>query len=60
MNQNKKILIAVVTFLALGTGAWFYFSKKEKPQPAFECLHGQTEIYEKYKNAVVLVKHDLK
>lgn len=57
MNQNKKILIAVVTFLALGTGVWFYFSKKEKPQPAFECLHGQTEIYEKYKNAVVLVKH---
>jgi S1-C subfamily serine protease len=56
-SKKKKILIAVV--LGLIAIAFFAvpkilksFEKKEK-----FCLKNQTEIYEKYKDAVVLVQH---
>jgi S1-C subfamily serine protease len=54
--RNKKIalIVAVVVVLAIiiVPRIWSKFNKKEAV-----CLNSQTEIYEKYKDAVVLVKH---
>lgn len=57
-NPKKKlyIAIAVVALLGLSSFAYFTFFKKAE-KPAFTCLNGQTEIYEKYKDAVGLVQH---
>lgn len=60
MNSNKKIILISLSLLLIFTTVWFFFFKKETVKPEITCLHGQTEIYEKYKNAVVLVKHTYK
>ena len=56
-SRNKKIaIIAGIIFVAIGFFAYpkivKLFDKKE-----IVCLKNQTEIYEKYKDAVVLVEH---
>jgi S1-C subfamily serine protease len=52
----KKIALIVAAVVVLGIiiipRVWNKFHKKE-----MVCLNNQTEIYEKYKDAVVLVKH---
>ena len=52
----KKIALIVAAVVVLGIiiipRVWDKFHKKESI-----CLNNQTEIYEKYKDAVVLVKH---
>jgi serine protease Do len=54
--RNKKIALIVAGVIVLGIiiipRIWDKFHKKE-----MVCLNNQTEIYEKYKDAVVLVKH---
>jgi len=57
MNKNQKIaLISGAILLVAAIGGYFFFNKKQEVKTD-DCLHGQTEIYEKYKNAVVLVQH---
>ena len=56
-SRNKKIaIITGIVFIAIGFFAYpkivKLFDKKE-----IVCLKNQTEIYEKYKDAVVLVEH---
>ena len=55
-SKNKKIALIVCTLIVLGIiiipRVWAKFNKKEAV-----CLNNQTQIYEKYKDAVVLVKH---
>lgn len=55
-SRNIKIgaVIAIITILGIIfiPKIWAKYNKKE-----IMCLNGQTEIYEKYKDAVVLVKH---
>lgn len=54
--RNKKIALIVGVLIVVGIilvpRIWAKFHKKETV-----CLNSQTEIYEKYKDAVVLVKH---
>jgi S1-C subfamily serine protease len=54
--RNKKIALIIGILFVLGLiiipRVWAKFNKKETV-----CLNNQTEIYEKYKDAVVLVKH---
>ena len=54
--RNKKIALIIGTLFVLGIiiipRVWAKFNKKE-----VICLNNQTAIYEKYKDAVVLVKH---
>jgi S1-C subfamily serine protease len=54
--RNKKIALIVGVLFILGLiiipRVWAKFNKKETI-----CLNNQTQIYEKYKDAVVLVKH---
>ncbi|PKB18897.1 serine protease [Flavobacterium sp. 5] len=54
--RNKKIALIVGVVIVLGVivvpRVWAKFHKKETI-----CLNNQTQIYEKYKDAVVLVKH---
>jgi serine protease Do len=54
--RNKKIALIVGVLIVAGIivvpRIWAKFHKKETV-----CLNSQTEIYEKYKDAVVLVKH---
>ena len=57
-QKRKKIIIgAVVGVLLLsaflGPKIYDHFNKKE-----VVCLNGQTEVYDKYKDAVVLVEHN--
>jgi S1-C subfamily serine protease len=55
-SRNIKIGVAIGIIGVLGVifipKIWAKYNKKE-----VICLNGQTEIYEKYKDAVVLVKH---
>ncbi|WP_281635241.1 S1 family peptidase [Flavobacterium marginilacus] len=55
-SRNKKIALIAGVLIVLGViiipRVWNKFNKKEAV-----CLNNQTEIYEKYKDAVVLVKH---
>ena len=56
--KRKKIIIGAVVgvFLLsafLGPKIFDHFNKKE-----IVCLNGQTEVYDKYKDAVVLVEHN--
>jgi S1-C subfamily serine protease len=55
-NKKKIILASVLLLLVIGyftlPSIFAKFNKKE-----IVCLKNQTEIYEKYKDAVVLVKH---
>lgn len=55
-SRNKKIALIVAGLFVLGLiiipRVWAKFHKKE-----VICLNNQTAIYEKYKDAVVLVKH---
>ncbi|KFF05659.1 S1 family peptidase [Flavobacterium reichenbachii] len=55
-SRNIKIGVAIAIVGVLGfifiPKIWAKYNKKEAI-----CLNGQTEIYEKYKDAVVLVKH---
>jgi serine protease Do len=55
-GKNKKIALILAVLLVLGIiivpRVWAKFNKKE-----VICLNNQTAIYEKYKDAVVLVKH---
>ncbi len=55
-NKKKIIIASILMLLAIGyfivPNIIAKFSKKE-----IACLKNQTEIYEKYKDAVVLVKH---
>jgi S1-C subfamily serine protease len=54
--RNKKIALIVGGLFVLGLiiipRVWAKFNKKETI-----CLNNQTQIYDKYKDAVVLVKH---
>lgn len=54
--RNKKIALIIGILFVLGLiiipRVWAKFNKKETI-----CLNNQTQIYEKYKDAVVLVKH---
>lgn len=54
--RNKKIALIIGVVIVLGIiiipRVWAKFNKKE-----VVCLNSQTQIYEKYKDAVVLVKH---
>ncbi|PVX47841.1 serine protease Do [Flavobacterium sp. 103] len=54
--RNKKIALIIGVLFVLGLiiipRVWAKFNKKE-----VVCLNNQTQIYEKYKDAVVLVKH---
>lgn len=54
--RNKKIALIIGAVIVLGIiiipRVWAKFNKKE-----VVCLNSQTQIYEKYKDAVVLVKH---
>lgn len=54
--RNKKIALIIGVIVVLGViiipRVWAKFNKKETI-----CLNSQTQIYEKYKDAVVLVKH---
>ncbi|MBF4470852.1 serine protease [Flavobacterium sp. HJJ] len=55
-SRTKKIALIAGVLIVLGViiipRVWNKFNKKEAV-----CLNNQTEIYEKYKDAVVLVKH---
>ena len=57
-KSNKKLIIGGIVIALLAIGFFVIpkilanFNKKE-----IVCLNGQTEIYEKYKDAVVLVEH---
>ncbi|PZX92080.1 serine protease [Flavobacterium aquariorum] len=55
-GRNKKIALIIGILFVLGLiivpRIWAKFNKKE-----VICLNNQTQIYEKYKDAVVLVKH---
>jgi S1-C subfamily serine protease len=55
-SRNKKIALIIGLLIVVGTivipRVWAKFHKKESI-----CLNSQTAIYEKYKEAVVLVKH---
>ncbi|PJJ08160.1 serine protease Do [Flavobacterium sp. 1] len=55
-SKNKKIALIAGLIIVLGIiiipRVWAKFNKKE-----VVCLNNQTQIYEKYKDAVVLVKH---
>jgi S1-C subfamily serine protease len=56
-NSRKRIIIILVSIIAfIGISSFTYFKKEEAKD--FVCLNGQTEIYDKYKTAVVLVKHE--
>jgi len=54
--RNKKIALIVGVLIVVGViiipRVWAKFNKKE-----VICLNSQTAVYEKYKDAVVLVKH---
>lgn len=54
--MNKKPILIVLGVLVLSIGGYKLYELL-KPKKEVICLNGQTEIYEKYKNAVVLVKH---
>lgn len=59
-NPRKKyILLGIVAgIVLLGVFSYFKFFKTEdKKSSEIECLKGQTEIYEKYKDAVGLIQH---
>jgi S1-C subfamily serine protease len=55
-SRNIKIGISIAIIIVLGVifipKIWAKYNKKE-----IICVNGQTEIYEKFKDAVVLVKH---
>jgi S1-C subfamily serine protease len=55
-SRNIKIGVVVAIIAVIGVvfipKIWAKYNKKE-----VVCLNGQTEIYEKFKDAVVLVKH---
>lgn len=55
-SRTKTILIIIGISIVLGIiivpRIWAKFNKKE-----VTCLNGQTQIYEQYKDAVVLVRH---
>jgi hypothetical protein len=55
-SKNKKIALIIGVLIVVGIiiipRVWAKFNKKE-----VACLNNQTQIYEKYKDAVVLVKH---
>jgi len=55
-SKSKKIALIIAVIVVLGIiiipRVWAKFNKKE-----VVCLNNQTQIYEKYKEAVVLVKH---
>lgn len=57
MNTNKKIIISLVVLIIAAVSIWFFYFKNQVKEVESKCLHGQTEIYEQYKDAVVLVKH---
>ncbi|WP_348797256.1 S1 family peptidase [Flavobacterium adhaerens] len=55
-SKSKKIILISAVLVVLGIiiipRVWAKFNKKETI-----CLNSQTQIYDKFKNAVVLVKH---
>lgn len=55
MTRKGKLLL-IITF-AIAIAGVFTYLYLEKKKTEFVCLNGQTAIYEKYKNAVVLVSH---
>lgn len=56
MSKNQRIALISGIVLLIAAGSYYFFTKKPEVKKD-DCLHGQTEIYEKYKNAVVLVQH---
>lgn len=59
-NKNKILIISCSLLVLIGVSSFTYykFFKSEEKKEDFVCLHGQTEIYERYKDAVGLVKHE--
>ncbi len=56
-NKNKKIIIGIIiSIVILGIIFIPKILKSYNKKEVF-CLNGQTEIYQKYKDAVVLVEH---
>ncbi len=57
-KENKNYLLSIIAVLLFIGGVGFYFyNKSKKPVEKPFCVKGQTKIYEKYKDAVVLVSH---
>ena len=56
-NKKRNIIIGLVALSLIGVIAVPRILKKFEKKEAIVCLNNQTEIYEKYKDAVVLVKH---
>lgn len=56
-NKKRNIMIAVVSAIILCVIIVPRILKKFEKKVEVTCLNNQTEIYEKYKDAVVLVKH---
>lgn len=54
-KKKKIILFGLAGFLILGVCAFFAYKSFYKADE-FPCLESNTEIYEKYKNAVVMIK----
>ena len=56
-TKNKKIIIGVLVTLVVLALIFVPKILKSFEKKEVICLNGQTEIYEKYKDAVVLVEH---
>jgi S1-C subfamily serine protease len=56
-NKKRNIIIGLAALSLIGVIAVPRILKKFEKKEAIVCLNNQTEIYEKYKDAVVLVKH---
>lgn len=55
--RGKFFGVILIIILGSGVGAFLYF-KEMNAKKEFVCLNGQTEIYEKYKDAVVIISHN--
>lgn len=58
-ERNKfKIFLIIIGLLTIIGAAFLYFTSKDsKEETEFVCVKNDTEIYERFKNATVLVKH---
>jgi S1-C subfamily serine protease len=56
-NKKRNVIIGIVVLFLIAVIVVPRILKKFEKKEEIVCLNNQTEIYEKYKDAVVLVKH---
>lgn len=57
INTKKRKPYKIILFAVIIVSAAFFGFKYVKKQPAAICLDSDTKVYNKYKDAVVLIKH---